>query len=117
MHWLSIVGIGLIVAGTFLTYLGGGLKQRTAKETSSELADGVETIREEYRVLMEQSKLLEQENDRILAENAALSLKLDRSEQDVEVYQFRSAELQEKIDAAKKAQENGFIITQSPSTS
>jgi len=101
MHWLSMVGIVLIIAGTLFTYLGAGMNQSEKKREPAS-SDEEQTIRAEYRTLIEQSKLIEKENDRILAENAALSLKLRRSEQDVEIYQFRANELQDKLEEQKE---------------
>ena len=103
MHWLTILGVGLIAAGTFCTYLGVEMKHKktSSSPASHEEADAL-TLLAEQQELLKMSKEVQQENERLRADNTTLSLKLRRTEEDVDVYKYRSNELQQMIEELKQ---------------
>jgi tetratricopeptide (TPR) repeat protein len=100
MHWLSIVGILLVAAGTFCTYWGTELRQRGGGQVAQDNAaqEQLEELRAEQQALLEQAKLIGQENDRLRADNTTLTLKFKRAEEDAEVYKYRADELKNRLD-------------------
>ncbi|MDD4736686.1 MAG: tetratricopeptide repeat protein [Kiritimatiellae bacterium] len=117
MHWLTMVGVLLIAVGTVCTYWGVELRYRgRGAEGASANAeptqqDGGGGLREEHRQLLTQTKMIQEENARLRADNTTLALKHKRTEEDVEVYKFRAHELQQTLERLEKKAPNAASAT------
>ena len=120
MHWLTLVGVLLIAAGTFCTYWGVEMRHRVGTDKGAPDAVPLQqdegALRDEHRQLLTQTKMIQEENERLRADNTTLALKHKRTEEDVEVYKFRAHELQQALEGREKKTPNaaGAVATAWP---
>lgn len=90
MHWLSIVGVILVVSGLICSILGGELKARKMASPDQGRIDAVveevEDLRSDHKQLVEQSQQLIDENQRLKSDNGSLAIKNSQLTDQLEKY-------------------------------
>lgn len=119
MHWLSILGIFMIIAGTACTYFGVELRQRQdmfapRDQTPDAPMVDVAELRAEYANQQTQLNHIQKENERLRADNVTLALRQKRAEEDAEVYKFRSMEFQRELSELRKQETGATAETAAP---
>ncbi|NCD33817.1 MAG: tetratricopeptide repeat protein [Spartobacteria bacterium] len=79
MHWLSILGIILVISGLICSILGGEIKARKSASPDTDrieaVSDEVKDLRDAHKQLVQQSEELVAENQRLKSENGSLAIK------------------------------------------